>query len=1376
MVKNAKLPPMPKPSRGGAKLPPTPKAGSRGGSKGTLPKPKLPTTTKTTPAKSKANAGNNSFPKTRAEERKEQAKQKRQEKKARAEKRQNRQVKIAGGIANMVAPGSGNVLKAINSNPVGKKLLAAHRKMQMAVSIGILASFILLIVLPAFAIATFSSGLTLPQKMAKDTAMTIVKQDMGAKATEIDTLGSDTKDFSAMPVAMSSTIMDKPLQDGNGAGSDTDLPDGDSGKVIEVAKHWIGVPYLWGGETPKGWDCSGFTMGVYRTALGLVVPHQSQSQKTKGKEIPLSEAKPGDLMASTAHVMIYLGKGENGGVYVIHSPKTGGKVNMRLQPASYVSQFKIYRMFNNNATADYIPKPEELNNGIGADLPTYKLNAFDNWAISNNYFKQAKSNAYPKEAIDGKVPSGASKASFEWESSSRPSLASFDGVLQVRPAVSHYAGKILTFDLKYSDKKAKDAKDKKAKSSKNKKTKDKKAKSKSSKSKSSKDKKSKDKKTKSKDKKSKDKDKDKDKDEDKDKEEAKEDEEEDSSEDTSADASSAGTGTDAILGTGVGPMHIQDGVLDEDKAKSLSYSNRFLSCVISKVSPTGLDPFRLATGWKKADKKREIVDQDAYDEAKKVGSKVLQMLPLDEIDEDKAGKLFDKASKWYNGEKVSEACEEDEVTTDTEQEDATNGGQTEATEGDAIKVTDPDGKERTLSGEEYAFVSDVAKKASESTDKVDQRVGAIEWAILHTGAKDKVDDFIKKLSADWDDGKSIGENVYKAAGDLSAADYDGQEAPARQLAGEGATSITKCGSVGGPGCAGGDFDKNQPLDDSAVYGGPGMSQKEIQAYLEQKGSWLAKNKQETNTRPADQFCKGYESSGSELPSEIIYKTAKSCDVKAQWILVRLQAEQGLISNPNKGNTRNAMGYGCPDGGGCDSKYFGFFNQVYMGSRQLQNYRIGDFKDSLPIGKPTKDLSGNPYTPKNNAARALYLYTPHTGEKDGGGAKGTFTIYKEMFPCSSADEKTDDKDKAKKTSAKSNNLFKGYFEATPAVGGESPDGGFEATPVKNEYGWDGKFSKPYTGPNPPVTSPYGTRVHPVSGQVKKHNGADLGLAEGVPQYAAAPGVVDFAKVYGTCGNAVRINHGEFKGHQWSTMYCHLSRMDVKAGQKVKEGTQIGLTGHTGRVTGPHMHFEVQQDGVAIEPTQFIFDGKEATPVDGMNNDGESTDGGLSSEEVEKAHKAWEACGGQVPESMDTDPSLAPIPGAEAATVKDPTSGGKITPRMKKFYDEAAKAGFGSPPGGIGCWRPDSMRWHPGGTACDYMYKIGTPAKGKDLADGNKFVKWAMKNSERLDVYYLIWQGKIWTRSSGKWKQYGGYGGPTNQNATTGHYDHVHVNVY
>ena len=1291
MANQSKLPPVPKPKTGAGRAPGTMPKPKSSASKTGGTKSKLGKIAPNVPGRKKSSSLSN-LPRLNEEERKEKRQQDRQKR----DKRATRSVKAASLAANIATPGSGKIVKAVGNNPVAKKLISASIKVKMVIGALVAAALVLVIVIPGFAIATFTSGLSLPQKMALDTASTIAKQDMAAKAEEIDILGSDTQDFSAMPIAASAAMMDNPMQDGNGGASDANLPEGDAGSVIEVAKHWIGVPYVWGGTTPKGWDCSGFTMGVYRTALGIVLPHASGAQGSKGKEVSLSEAKPGDLVTYPGHVMIFLGKADGGSIYIIHSPKPGGKVTIAKRSASGC---KFFRMFNNTASADYIPSESELTKNSGAGLPTYQLNAFDNWAISNGYFTQTSSKAYPKESVSGTAPSGASKASFK-------------GYIEVKPAVAHFATSLIPFSPSPSPSEPESESESPSPS------------------------------------------------------------ESDSAADTS-NALSASDGTGQILGTGVGPMHIKEGVLDEDKAKSLSTSNRFLSCVVDKIAGTGTDPFRFAAGWKKSDRDRKIVDQTEYDKAKKTGSKIMQMLPLDGIDESKAGQLFDKASKWYNGKKVSEACEEDEVVDHTEQEQAGNGGQTTPTDGEAIKVTGPDGKEKTLSGEEYAFVSEVASKVNTPDFGVDQRVGAIEWAILHTNAKDKVDGALEKIKSDWDDGKSIGENVYKAAGDLSAADYDGQEAPARQLAGSGATSLTKCGSVGGPGCAGGKFNKDQPLDDSAVYGGPGMSQEQIQAFLDKKGSWLAKNKVDTNTKAPDQFCKGYESSGQELPSEIIYKTAKSCDVKAQWIMTRLQAEQSLITKKTEGNLRSAMGYGCPDGKACAAEYYGFFNQVWWGSRQVQNYKKGSYKDSMPIGQQQTDLEGIPYTPKNNAARVLYLYTPHTSA-----ANSTFDIYKDYFPCSGVDEAKD-----KSNGGAQNTAFKGYFEATPAIGHKSPDGGFKATPVDNEYGWDGKFSKPYTGPNPRVTSPYGYRIHPVTGQRKKHNGVDLGLAEGVPQYAAAPGVVEFAKPYSTCGNAVKIKHGEFKGHQWATMYCHLSGMNVTAGQKVQAGTKIGITGHTGRVTGAHMHFEVQQDGVAIEPTQFIFDGKEATPQEGMSNDGGSTDGsnngGLSSEEVKKAHDAWVACGGRVPVSSDSSPSLGPIPGTQEATVPDPTTkNGKITPRMKKFYDEAAKAGFGSPPKGIGCWRPTDTyaKWHPRGNACDYMFAAGTPATGKALEDGNKFAQWAIDNADRLEVYYIIWQGKMWTRGTGQWKQYGGYGGASKQNATTGHYDHVHVNVY
>lgn len=251
MANQSKLPPLPKPKTGAGRAPgamPKPKssASKTGGTKSKLGK-----IAPNVPGRKKPSSSSN-LPKTREEERKEKRQQARQKR----DKRATRSVKAASLAANIAAPGSGKIVKAVGNNPVAKKLISASIKVKMVIGALVAAALVLVIVIPGFAIATFTSGLSLPQKMALDTASTIAKQDMAAKAEEIDILGSDTQDFSAMPIAASAAMMDNPMQDGNGGASDANLPEGDAGSVIEVAKHWIGVPYVWGGTTPKGWDLS----------------------------------------------------------------------------------------------------------------------------------------------------------------------------------------------------------------------------------------------------------------------------------------------------------------------------------------------------------------------------------------------------------------------------------------------------------------------------------------------------------------------------------------------------------------------------------------------------------------------------------------------------------------------------------------------------------------------------------------------------------------------------------------------------------------------------------------------------------------------------------------------------------------------------------------------------------------------------------------------------------------------------------------------------------------------------------------------------------------------------------------------------------------
>jgi murein DD-endopeptidase MepM/ murein hydrolase activator NlpD len=121
----------------------------------------------------------------------------------------------------------------------------------------------------------------------------------------------------------------------------------------------------------------------------------------------------------------------------------------------------------------------------------------------------------------------------------------------------------------------------------------------------------------------------------------------------------------------------------------------------------------------------------------------------------------------------------------------------------------------------------------------------------------------------------------------------------------------------------------------------------------------------------------------------------------------------------------------------------------------------------------------------------------------------------------------------------------------------------------------------------ISSIFGERVHPITGQVSFHQGTDLAAPEGTPVVAAFSGRVEVAGWAGGYGLMVSITHGDT--HE--TRYAHLSEVLVKPGQKIKQGTVIGLVGSTGMSTGPHLHFEIwkrMQDGlVAIDPTQQLI---------------------------------------------------------------------------------------------------------------------------------------------------------------------------------------------
>jgi murein DD-endopeptidase MepM/ murein hydrolase activator NlpD len=112
----------------------------------------------------------------------------------------------------------------------------------------------------------------------------------------------------------------------------------------------------------------------------------------------------------------------------------------------------------------------------------------------------------------------------------------------------------------------------------------------------------------------------------------------------------------------------------------------------------------------------------------------------------------------------------------------------------------------------------------------------------------------------------------------------------------------------------------------------------------------------------------------------------------------------------------------------------------------------------------------------------------------------------------------------------------------------------------------------------VTSGFAMRMHPIQNVWKQHKGVDYGAPTGTPIRSVGDGVVEFAGRQNGYGNVVEIRHS----NQRSTLYAHLSRVDVRQGQHVEQGARIGAVGATGWATGPHLHFEVKVGGQQQDP--------------------------------------------------------------------------------------------------------------------------------------------------------------------------------------------------
>ncbi len=146
-----------------------------------------------------------------------------------------------------------------------------------------------------------------------------------------------------------------------------------------------------------------------------------------------------------------------------------------------------------------------------------------------------------------------------------------------------------------------------------------------------------------------------------------------------------------------------------------------------------------------------------------------------------------------------------------------------------------------------------------------------------------------------------------------------------------------------------------------------------------------------------------------------------------------------------------------------------------------------------------------------------------------------------------------------------------------------------------YGLDGRSKRNAFLASPMefsrVTSGFATRIHPIFQTARAHLGVDYAAPSGTPVRSVGAGVVEAATRQSGYGNVVEIKHG----NERSTLYAHLSTIDVKVGQRVEQGQKIGGVGATGWATGPHLHFEFRVKGLHQDP-MMVAKAVETTALD------------------------------------------------------------------------------------------------------------------------------------------------------------------------------------
>ena len=294
----------------------------------------------------------------------------------------------------------------------------------------------------------------------------------------------------------------------------------------------------------------------------------------------------------------------------------------------------------------------------------------------------------------------------------------------------------------------------------------------------------------------------------------------------------------------------------------------------------------------------------------------------------------------------------------------------------------------------------------------------------------------------------------------------------------------------------------------------------------------------------------------------------------------------------------------------------------------------------------------------------------------------------------------------------------------------------------------------------LTSEYGPRVHPISGESSFHTGTDFAAPDGTPILAAADGTVTVAQFSGGYGGLIVIEHS-IAGQTVATAYGHMweTGIHVSPGDQVTAGQHIGDVGSSGNSTGPHLHFEVRPGGT---------DGEHSDPAAWLN----------AHDAANLPEPATDAPGGCDSDTGNPGDEPDPVDGDPGRLVDDPTSDGRITARLLHLYTQATAA---FPDTSWVCYspRPGTVSEHPLGRACDLTFgnAIGQRPTPAQLEAGWQVTNWMKDHAEVLGVEYLIWQGRIWSlaRDDAGWRDYSGGGMHDPGDVTGGHYDHLHVTV-